>query len=208
MMNRKMSRVTFQEKPKEERAGKQTSSALSRVAKSPPQLQPGSGSARSVDKTEATFSLKGLMLAKRMTKELKIRASKPRLRIHHRKPITIINDQVPASSAIPKEKFPCAEVERLIGEYLPSRLANVSYDPSKCARITTDLCEEIKSLVKRATPPRYKLICNVTIGSSDTEDIVVTSQCLWDPHSDTFSSCSYVNLTLFCVVSVYAVYVE
>lgn len=137
-----------------------------------------------------------------------IRASKPRLRIHHRKPITIINDQVPVGSAIPKEKFPCAEVERLIGEYLPSRLSAVSYDPATCATLTTKLCDEIKNMVKKATPARYKLICSVTIGSNDSEDIMITSQCLWDPHADNFTSCSYVNKTMFCVVSVYAVYVE
>ncbi|XP_078529571.1 dynein light chain Tctex-type protein 2B-like [Lissotriton helveticus] len=207
-MNRKMSKVTFQEISKDDREPKQTAGSLVAGIKSAPQFQAGNGSATRTGNPDVGFSLKGLLAAKRLTKELKIRATRPRLRIHHRKPVTIINDQVPVGSAIPKEKFPCAEVKRLIGEYLPSRLSAVSYDPATCATLTTQLCDAIKNMVKQATPPRYKLICSVTIGSNDSEDIMVTSQCLWDPHSDNFTSCSYVNKTMFCVVAVYAVYVE
>uniref|UniRef100_A0A8C3F7B5 Uncharacterized protein n=1 Tax=Chrysemys picta bellii TaxID=8478 RepID=A0A8C3F7B5_CHRPI len=120
----------------------------------------------------------------------------------------------------------CAEIPRHIGvefkgaghdfssllrEYLPTKLANVTYEPAKCASLTLALSEEIKHLVKQVTPPRYKLVVNVTIGNKskdETVDIVVTSRCLWDPHSDNFTSSQYVNETLFCVVLVHAVYFE
>ncbi|KAJ1170311.1 hypothetical protein NDU88_002189, partial [Pleurodeles waltl] len=70
-MNRKMSRVTFQESPKDERAPKQTSSAVGTGVKSTPQFQVGNGSATRTGSTEAAFTLKGLLAAKRLTKELK-----------------------------------------------------------------------------------------------------------------------------------------
>ncbi|XP_029474352.1 tctex1 domain-containing protein 1-like [Rhinatrema bivittatum] len=201
------------------KALKQTSpEAAGTNGSSPVKLQGRKGPAKAseirnapVPDTPAAFSLKGLLAAQRLTRELKNRASwrkQPRLRVSHRPPVTIIDDQVPVSSAKPKVKFSCSKAEKLIKEYLQAKLAPVSYDPVRCASLTTAVCEEIKSLTKKVTPARYKLICQVTIGSNEQEDIVVTSQCLWDPHSDNFTSCSYVNRTLFCVVSVYAVYLE
>ncbi|KAG6931164.1 tctex1 domain-containing protein 1-like [Chelydra serpentina] len=137
--------------------------------------------------------------------------NKSRLQLSRHKPITIINEKIPGSSAIPKEKFSCGRAEELLREYLPTKLANVTYEPAKCASLTIALSEEIKHLVKQVTPPRYKLVVNVTIGNKSKDenvDIVVTSQCLWDPHSDNFTSSQYVNETLFCVVLVHAVYFE
>ncbi|XP_053326299.1 dynein light chain Tctex-type protein 2B-like [Spea bombifrons] len=159
----------------------------------------------------SSISLKGLLTAQRITRELKNRAAlrrKTRVRAQQRKAVTIINEQVPASSANPKQKFPYAQAKELIDEFLASRLRDVTYDPDTCASLTKDLCEEAKRIVRRLTPPRYKLICNMAIGSKHREDVTVTSQCLWDSHSDNVTSCSYENRTLFCVVLVYAVYFE
>uniref|UniRef100_A0A452HW90 Tctex1 domain containing 1 n=1 Tax=Gopherus agassizii TaxID=38772 RepID=A0A452HW90_9SAUR len=107
----------------------------------------------------------------------------------------------------PHFKFSCGRAEELLREYLPNKLANVTYEPTKCASLTIALSEEIRHLVKQVAPPWYKLLVNVTIGNKskdETVDIAVTSQCLWDPHS----SSQYVNETLFCVVLVHAVYFE
>lgn len=94
---------------------------------------------------------------------------------------------------------------------MPAKLAHVTYEAGKCASLSTTVSDEIRHMVKKSIPPRYKLIVNVVIGSKkkeDTTDIIVTSQCLWDPHSDNFTSSQYVNKTLFCVVLVHAVYFE
>ncbi|XP_019387015.1 PREDICTED: tctex1 domain-containing protein 1-like [Crocodylus porosus] len=164
--------------------------------------------------SKASISLRGILAAQKFSKEFKNRTaaqSQSRLQVSHLKPITIINEQIPDSAANPKEKFSCAKAEELIREYLPAKLARVTYEPEKGASLSTAVSEEIKRLVKTVTPPRYKLIVNVTIGNNDkdkTADIMVTSQCLWDPHSDSFTSSQYMNPTLFCVVLVHAVYFE
>ncbi|CAI9621349.1 unnamed protein product, partial [Staurois parvus] len=108
----------------------------------------------------------------------------------------------------PPQRFPYAQVKELIQEFLTARLRNVTYDPEKSGDLTKNLCEDIKKMVRRYTPPRYKLICNMAIGSKNREDILMTSQCLWDSYSDNVTSCSYENSTMFCVVTVYAVYFE
>ncbi|XP_067391747.1 dynein light chain Tctex-type protein 2B-like [Emydura macquarii macquarii] len=213
-------KVTFNAAGREERAASKSKPAPAAPAAggySPSKLQMGKETTRaSEDKTStlASVSLRGLLAAQRLAKEFKNQAAlknNARLQSSHHKPITIINEKIPVSSAKPKEKFSCARTEELLREYLPTKLSHVTYEPAKCASLTTALSDEIKHLVKQVTPPRYKLVVNVTIGNKgkdETVDIMVTSQCLWDPHSDNFMSSQYVNETLFCVVLVHAVYFE
>ncbi|MEE6495623.1 hypothetical protein FKM82_002099 [Ascaphus truei] len=211
----KLSQVTFRVTNKEHDTPKSKESSGSPTSGGmlPPKSQQGKVTPKTTEaKSSApTISLRGLLAAQRITRELKNRAafrSKPRFRAQHSRPITIINDQVPVCSANPPQRFPYGSVKDLIGEFLGEKLSDVSYEPSTCADLTKDLCEDIKRMVKSVTPPRYKLICSITIGSKDRDDIVVTSQCLWDSHSDNVTSYSYQNHTLFCVVLVYAVYCE
>ncbi|CAJ0947228.1 unnamed protein product [Ranitomeya imitator] len=120
----------------------------------------------------------------------------------------LIKDGVPAGSANPPQRFPYSQAKELIQDFLAAKLRNVIYDPSTSADLTKNLCEDIKKMVRRVTPPRYKLICNMAVGSKNREDILMTSQCLWDSYSDNVTSCSFQNSTMFCVVTVYAVYYE
>uniref|UniRef100_A0A6I8RM07 Tctex1 domain-containing protein 1 n=1 Tax=Xenopus tropicalis TaxID=8364 RepID=A0A6I8RM07_XENTR len=218
----KLSRVTFRASSRPQKDNvtqKEVSTLPSLVCPLAPRAvatlkpQQGEGAQKAADTRESAspISLKGLLAAQRITRELKNRAAlrrKTRVRTQNCSPITIINEQTPANSANPAHRFPNAHVKELIEEFLATKLKNESYDPSTCAALTKDLCEDIKKIVRRVTPPRYKLICSMAIGSKDREDIMVTSQCLWDSYSDNVTSCSYQNRTLFCVVLVYAVYFE
>uniref|UniRef100_W5NMI0 Tctex1 domain containing 1 n=2 Tax=Lepisosteus oculatus TaxID=7918 RepID=W5NMI0_LEPOC len=115
---------------------------------------------------------------------------------------------VPSTSSRPQEKFSCAKVQQLVKSFLASRLEGVSYEAGPCTGLAQELSEEVRGLVRAVCPRRYKLVCVVTVGKKAREDAVVASRCLWDPHSDSFASCTYENPTLFCVVTVFAVYCE
>lgn len=211
----KLSKVTFRATNRDvipatvkEQADPQPSKGISNVKSS---QNDGSTKPKDVKKQASTISLRGLLAAQHFTMTLKNRAAlrrKSRSRTPNRKPVTIINEQVPASSANPPQRFPYAQVKELIQEFLTARLRHVTYDPDKSGDLTKNLCEDIKKMVRRYTPPRYKLICNMAIGSKNREDILMTSQCLWDSYSDNVTSCNYENSTMFCVVTVYAVYFE
>ncbi|XP_006879875.1 PREDICTED: tctex1 domain-containing protein 4-like [Elephantulus edwardii] len=152
----------------------------------PPSRRVASRASERPDADTALLSLRGLLAARRLTRELK----------------------VPLWSARPEVKFPCLLVEELMRAHLPSRLAGVAYHPSRCAQLAAALSAEIRDLVKAVTPPRYKLVCSVSIGSKGQDDVVVSSQSLWDPYADSFATSQYVNPTLFCVALVYAIYLE
>ncbi|XP_056388136.1 dynein light chain Tctex-type protein 2B-like [Hyla sarda] len=211
----KLSRVTFRatNRDGDPSALKNPAAAQSSRGASNVKPLPSEGSSKPTDTKKPTqsISLSGLLAAQRMTLRLKNQAAlrrKARARTPNRKPINIINEQVPAGSANPAQRFPYSIAKELIQDFLTAKLRNVTYDPSTSADLTKNLCEDIKKIVRRVTPARYKLICNTAIGSKNQEDILVTSQCLWDSYSDNITSCSFQNSTMFCVVTVYAVYFE
>lgn len=74
--------------------------------------------------------------------------------------------------------------------------------------VPTWLSAGFQDLVKAVTPPRYKLVCSVSIGSKGQDDTVVSSQSLWDPCADRFATSHCVNRTLPCVALVHAIYLE
>ncbi|XP_063795704.1 dynein light chain Tctex-type protein 2B-like [Pseudophryne corroboree] len=211
----KLSRVTFRATNRDNNPATLKEPAAPLAPRGTSNVNPppneGSSTITEIKKPLPSISMKGLLAAQRITLQLKNRAvlrRKARARTPNRKPITIINEQVPAASANPVQRFPYSQAKELIQEFLTAKLRNVTYDPSTSADLTKNLCEDIKKMVRRVTPPRYKLICNMAIGSKNREDILMTSQCLWDSYSDNVTSCSYQNATMFCVVSVYAVYFE
>ncbi|XP_037356633.1 dynein light chain Tctex-type protein 2B-like [Talpa occidentalis] len=130
------------------------------------------------------------------------------LQLNHHRPTSIIQEQVPLWSARPEMKFPYIQAEELMQAHLPSKLAGVAYHPAQCAHLAMVLSGEIRDLVKAVTPPRYRLVCSVSIGSKGQDGVVVSSQSLWDPHADSFATSHYANPTLFCVALVHAIYLE
>ncbi|XP_060062215.1 dynein light chain Tctex-type 5-like [Erinaceus europaeus] len=159
----------------------------------------------------AAFSLQGLLAARRLTRELKNRTTSRtplRLQPSQPRPISTIQEQALLWSAQPKVKFPHLQAEELMQAHLPSRLAGVAYHPAQCAHLAVVLSAEIRDLVKAVTPPRYRLVCSVSIGSKGQDDVMVSSQSLWDPHADSFAASHYVSPTLFCVALVHAIYLE
>nr|XP_034359181.1 tctex1 domain-containing protein 1 isoform X1 [Arvicanthis niloticus] len=108
----------------------------------------------------------------------------------------------------PTKPFPVATVNRILEDVLITYLQEAQYDPEFCRQMTKTISEVIKTQVKELVIPRYKLIVTVYIGQRDDQSILIGSRCLWDPKSDTVSSYTFKNSTLFALANVYAVYFE
>ncbi|XP_064186573.1 dynein light chain Tctex-type 5-B-like isoform X1 [Anguilla rostrata] len=170
----------------------------------PPQGQPQEGIA---------ISLKGLLAAQRFSKGLKKRATlklaaKKGIGTTPLKPVKIINEQVPDGFVQPLERFPVAQVTKLLQGFLASRLDGVTYEASRSGQLVQDLSEDVKRLVRAVCPSHYKLICILTLGQVEREGVMLASRCLWDPHSDTFASHTYKSPLVFCTAVIFAVYCE
>ncbi|KAM4675583.1 dynein light chain Tctex-type protein 2B-like [Discoglossus pictus] len=155
---------------------------------------------------QGSWSLTGLLAAQRITKNLKERRA---LKGGKKTQGTeIVGIQPPSFASRPSEKVQVTVIQRILENFLPDRLAEVTYDPAQVPSLVKEISEEVRSLVKQILPPRYKALCVVTLGEREQEDITVVSRCLWDPHADNYAAHVYQNSRIFCVVAVYAVYFE
>ena len=105
-----------------------------------------------------------------------------------------------------KEKFKPGKSKELIKEILQSRLKAVVYQPEAIQTLTKDIAESVKWKLKELNLPRYKYIVQVTIGEQRGQGIRAGCKCFWDFDTDYVASESYINDSLFCLVTVFAVY--
>uniref|UniRef100_A0A8C5NNV7 Tctex1 domain containing 1 n=1 Tax=Junco hyemalis TaxID=40217 RepID=A0A8C5NNV7_JUNHY len=108
----------------------------------------------------------------------------------------------------PARRFPVAAVEEILRDVLGSALRERRYEPGPCLEAAKDIAEVIKARVKALAVPRYKIVVVAHIGQLGGQSLQISSRCLWDPKSDTFSSCVFKNTSLFAVANVYGVYFE
>ncbi|XP_072347425.1 dynein light chain Tctex-type 5-like [Scyliorhinus torazame] len=154
-----------------------------------------------------SFTFGGILAARRLTKNLKERTA---LKLAAKTPTTtkIINEQVPAFSSKPPQKFCTLRAQEFLEKYLPDKLRPLSYNPAFASRLSKEMSDEIKEFVKGTLPARYKLVCIVTLGEANIANALLSSRALWDSHADTFVSHSYESGVMFCVASIFAVYCE
>lgn len=105
-------------------------------------------------------------------------------------------------------KFNAGQVQRVLEGTLASTLGTMVYSPQGSAPLAQSLAELLQSQAKEVVPPRYKLVCQVLLGQQGQQSLLVASQALWDPTSDSFASATFSNASLFAVATVHGVYFE
>uniref|UniRef100_A0A8C0ZAQ3 Tctex1 domain containing 1 n=1 Tax=Cyanistes caeruleus TaxID=156563 RepID=A0A8C0ZAQ3_CYACU len=103
----------------------------------------------------------------------------------------------------PGGRFPVAAVDEILREVLGSALREQRYEPGPCREAAKDIAEVVKARVKALQVPRYKIVVVAHIGQLGQQSLQISSRCLWDPHTDTFSSYVFKNTSLFAVANVY-----
>ncbi|NXU40168.1 TC1D1 protein, partial [Drymodes brunneopygia] len=111
-------------------------------------------------------------------------------------------------SAGPARRFPAAAVERILREVVGSALREQRYEPGPCREAAKNIAEAVKAQVKALAVPRYRIVVVAHVGQLAGQSLQISSRCLWDPESDTFSSYVFKNTSLFAVANVYGVYLE
>ncbi|XP_078090776.1 dynein light chain Tctex-type 5-like [Mustelus asterias] len=154
-----------------------------------------------------SFTFGGILVARRLTKNLKERAAL-RLAAKTPKVTKIINEQVPALSSKPPKRFCTLRAQNFLEEYLPGKLLALGYSPALAGQLSKEMSDEIKEFVKGTLPARYKLVCIVTLGEKNNANAMLSSRALWDSYADTYVSHCYESGDMFCVASVFAVYCE
>ena len=107
----------------------------------------------------------------------------------------------------PKQKFKPGKAKEMIQEILNSTLRyQKSYNPDSAQNLSKTIAENVKDKLKELNLPRYKYIVQVSIGEQKGQGVRVGSKCFWDFDTYHCASESFVNDSVFCLCTVYAVY--
>ncbi|XP_034149720.1 tctex1 domain-containing protein 1-like [Esox lucius] len=161
------------------------------------------------------FSMQGLLAAQKFSRGLKERVAQKigASKVLARKLTVIVNEQVSAGSAEPTERFPSGLAGQLLQDLLWSRLEAVASSAACCGSVVKALSEEARALLRTVCPPRYRLVCTVTLVQLSPEGqqgkgLILASRCLWDPHADKGVSYTHQSQQMCCTANVFAVYYE
>ncbi|XP_072044833.1 uncharacterized protein [Amphiura filiformis] len=170
------------------------------------------------------IGFKQLLVTKRFARNLKLRTSqrladkrgysyvtymdKPR-----RKTLTssrVIIRLEPTYKIEPREKFALYHptIKSIMESIVEASLKYRKYDSLTCASLTQQLSGDIQAEVKDIELERYRLITVVNIGERNRQDVRIVSRAIWDPDLDSFVTYKFQNEWLFCIATVYGIYLE
>ncbi|XP_023022462.1 dynein light chain Tctex-type protein 2B [Leptinotarsa decemlineata] len=103
-------------------------------------------------------------------------------------------------------KFKEIPVKEIIRNVVSSLLTGKVYEPENVKKWTIAIANEINDKVKDLEMKRYKHIVQVILGEKKGAGVKSGVRCLWDSDVDSFTSEIFMNDTIFCVTTVFAVY--
>ena len=104
------------------------------------------------------------------------------------------------------EKFKPLSAKEVIHNVLFDQLSAKTYDAQEAIQWTKDIADIIRDKVKELKFKRYKYLVNVVLGEQHGAGVKMGTRCIWDAEADTYAYDSFINDTIFCVATVYAVY--
>ncbi|XP_076303153.1 dynein light chain Tctex-type protein 2B [Lasioglossum baleicum] len=104
------------------------------------------------------------------------------------------------------EKFKPLSAKEVIHNVLFDQLSAKTYDAQEAAQWTRDIADIIREKVKDLKFKRYKYIVNVVLGEQHGAGVKMGTRCIWDAEADSYAYDNFLNDTIFCVATVYAVY--
>ncbi|XP_078598632.1 dynein light chain Tctex-type 5-A-like [Branchiostoma floridae x Branchiostoma japonicum] len=118
-------------------------------------------------------------------------------------------EQVPPTYQLgPNKKFSQTEVKNVIQSVLENKLGETKYEETPGGTLAKCLSDDITKEVKKLGFDRYKIVSTVSFGPLKNSSVKYVSRCIWNPQFDNFAEYTYRNKSLYCVGTVYGVYVE
>ncbi|KAF7402517.1 dynein light chain Tctex-type protein 2B-like [Vespula maculifrons] len=104
------------------------------------------------------------------------------------------------------DKFKPLSAKEVIHNVLFDQLSTKTYNAQDAVQWTKDIADTIKEKIKELKFKRYKYIINVVLGEQHGAGIKMGTRCIWDAEADAYAFDSFINDTIFCVATVYAIY--
>eukprot|EP00300_Choanocystis_sp_HF-7_P024872 c26446_g1_i1.p3 GENE.c26446_g1_i1~~c26446_g1_i1.p3 ORF type:complete len:122 (+),score=18.58 c26446_g1_i1:123-488(+) len=106
------------------------------------------------------------------------------------------------------QKFNADDVRRMLEETIDGYFASKAYDPAQVSRWTVEITRVVEEKVRAFGYPRYKHVVHAVVGQNHQQGVDAVSRCLWSIETDTWTSKTFRNDSLFVVVSVFGLYLE
>ncbi|ESO12295.1 hypothetical protein HELRODRAFT_158780 [Helobdella robusta] len=109
----------------------------------------------------------------------------------------------------PSCQFEAGKIDKILDTLLRENLKDAHYDSETSRQTALSMANKIMDNIKSMNIQRYKIIVVVNIGDfKDRPSIHFASRCLWNKPTDTYSSASYSNLSLYAVAIAFGIYYE
>ncbi|CAG9816304.1 unnamed protein product [Phaedon cochleariae] len=103
-------------------------------------------------------------------------------------------------------KFKEIPVKEIIRNVVSGLLTGKSYDAENVKKWTITIANEVNDKVKDLHMKKYKHIVQVIIGEMKGAGVKSGVRCVWDSDVDSFTSEIFMSDAIFCVTTVFAVY--
>ena len=97
-----------------------------------------------------------------------------------------------------------SSVREIVYKILSSSLENMDYNHIVCGDKCRSISQMIEDSVKRLYEVQYKITALVFVGAIRDEGFDISSQCVWNPSTDSFAMATYKNASLFACGIVFA----
>ncbi|KAM7361319.1 dynein light chain Tctex-type protein 2B [Cochliomyia hominivorax] len=105
------------------------------------------------------------------------------------------------------ETFKGSKIKEIIREVMFEKLQGKTYNTEEVKDWIRDIADSINAAIKdRVVMPRYKYVVQVMLGQQLGAGCHYYCKCCWDAESDSQTSDVYTNTSLFCVTTVFGVY--
>ncbi|XP_073819862.1 dynein light chain Tctex-type protein 2B-like [Musca autumnalis] len=105
------------------------------------------------------------------------------------------------------ETFKGILIKEIIHEVLAEKLQGKIYVAEEVSHWTKDIADTINTTIRnRLIMPRYKYVVQVMLGQQLGAGCHYYAKCCWDAESDSQTSDIFSNTSLFCVCTVFGVY--
>eukprot|EP00761_Pharyngomonas_kirbyi_P012022 gb/GECH01012049.1/.p1 GENE.gb/GECH01012049.1/~~gb/GECH01012049.1/.p1 ORF type:complete len:128 (+),score=19.25 gb/GECH01012049.1/:1-384(+) len=121
---------------------------------------------------------------------------------------TLNKEQAQKFNLLPSSevKFKADTVRPCIQKVMKEKLEGASYKPDNVTQWTKEIADEVRDELKRCGFERYKYIVNVVIGEQRGAGIKFGMRCFWDKDTDGYVTETFTNNDMFCVATVFGLY--
>lgn len=107
-----------------------------------------------------------------------------------------------------EQRFKPTTVYDLVAAVVRERFAEYEYSRFTAPKFAKSAAAAINDKLKELGLPRYKYVTNVTVAQQYGQGLDVTSRCVWDTKTDSYTTVHISTPTLIVIASVHAVYFE